>query len=509
MGNKFYITTAIVYANAVPHVGFAYEVIGVDVLARYHRLKGDDVFFLTGSDEHSLNVEKKAQELKLTPLEYCNKMISVYQDLWKKLNISNDFFIRTSDNLHKECAKKIVVDVFNKGDVYKGMYEGWYCNSCEAFLAKSDLKDGKCPIHDKEPQLLKEENYFFKLSKYQDKIMEHINKNPDFIQPEERKNEILNVLKSGLLDISISRSTFKWGIPFPLDESSVVYVWFDALINYLSAIGYLSNSEKFNKYWPADVHVVGKDITRFHCIIWPAILLSIGLPLPKRVFGHGFLNIKGEKISKTKGNIVDPFELSEKYGVDTLRYFLMREIPFGYDGDFSEDALVKRRDADLANDLGNLVMRVLTMVEKYSDGIVPDKASNTEDTNLKQKAEEIFSSIEILYDNFKLNEVLVNIWEFVRLVNQHVDKEAPWNLAKDANKRERLLALLYNLIESLRIIAVLIFPFMPSTSEKILKQIGLDINILSNGLYNLKQWNKLPSGVKVSKSTVLFPKGDG
>ena len=506
MDKKFYITTAIVYANATPHVGFAYEVIGADVLARYKRLTGYDVFFLTGSDEHSLNVEKKAQELKLTPLEYCDRMISVYKNLWKELNISNDFFIRTSDKVHKECASKIVVNVFNNADVYKGQYEGWYCVSCEAFLNKSDLKDGKCPVHNKEPQLLKEENYFFKLSKYRDKILSHVESNPDFIQPEERKNEILNILKSGLIDVSISRSTFKWGIPFPLEQSSVIYVWFDALINYISAIGYLSDDVKFNKYWPADVHIVGKDITRFHCIIWPAILLALGLPLPRKVFGHGFLNIGGEKISKTKGNIIDPLELSGKYGVDTLRYFLMREVPFGPDGDFSEEALKRRRDADLANDLGNLVMRVLTMVEKYSDGIVPKPSSDSEDINLKKKAEEVFSGLDGYFNKLKFSEALVSIWEFVRLINQHVDKEAPWNLAKDINKKERLKTLLYNLVESLRIISVFISPFMPATSGNILMQIGLDKNILQNGLAKLSAWGSIQPGIKVCKASSLFPK---
>lgn len=506
MAKKFYITTAIVYANAIPHIGFAYEVIGADVLARYKRLAGYDVFFLTGSDEHSLNVERKAQELNLTPLEYCNKMISVYKNLWRELNISNDFFIRTSDEIHKECAKEIVIKVFNNGDVYKGYYEGWYCSSCEAFLLNKDLKDGRCPVHNKEPEFLKEENYFFRLSKYQDRILEHINLNPDFLQPDERKNEILNILNSGLIDISISRSNFKWGIPFPLDASSIIYVWFDALINYLSAIGYLSDDEKFKKHWPADVHIVGKDITRFHSIIWPAILFSLGLQLPKKIFGHGFLNISGEKISKTKGNIIDPFELLKKYGADTLRYFLMREVSFGLDGDFSEDALKRRRDFDLANDLGNLVLRVLTMVEKYSNGVVPAPGSEIDDSNLKKKSEDVFLNFDKYFDNLKFSDALINIWELIRLVNQHIDRTSPWNLSKDTFGKDRLKTLLYNLVESLRIIAILIFPFMPTISENILLQIGLNRDILQIGLDKLKNWGMLQHGIKISKGISLFPK---
>ncbi|MEK6646513.1 MAG: methionine--tRNA ligase [Candidatus Firestonebacteria bacterium] len=507
MNKKFYVTTAIVYANASPHIGFAYEVIAADVIARYKRLAGYDVFFLTGSDEHSLNVERKAQSLGKTPKEYCDEMISVYKDVWKKLNISNDDFIRTSDEKHKKCAQEIVQRVYEKGDIYKGHYEGWYCTSCEAYLPEKDLVDGNCSIHKQKPSWLKEENFFFALSKYTDKILKHINDNPDFIQPDARKNEVLNVLKEGLTDISISRSTFKWGIPFPLDESQVVYVWFDALLNYISAIGYPDNKEKFNKYWPADIHIIGKDITRFHCLIWPAILMALDLPLPKKIFGHGFLQFKGEKMSKTRGNIVDPVEISSEFGVDTLRYFLMREIPFGVDGDFSIDALIRRINNELANDLGNLVNRITGMLGKYCNFAVPEPNLEKDglDTELYKKTEEVFAEVDNFMEQFKFADALNKIWELIRMANQYVDKTAPWKLFK-ANNVNRVNTVMYNSCETLRLISILLSPFMPNTSEKILLQFGFDKNYLNNKLDELKVWGKTQSGIKVLQQEVLFPK---
>lgn len=509
MGQKsFYVTTAIVYVNANPHIGFAYEVIAADVLSRYKRMQGYDVFFLTGSDEHAINVYKNAIANKMQPLEYCNQLVNVYKEVWRKLNITNDFFIRTTDKYHEACAQYVVKKLYEKGDIYKASYEGWYCQSCEAFLQEKDLVDKKCPIHGKEPEWLKEENYFFKLTKYRDDILNYIEKNPAFIQPDERRNEILSVLNSGLNDISISRSSQKWGIPFPLDNSHVIYVWFDALLNYISAIGYPDNINKFNNYWPADVHVIGKDIIRFHCVIWPAILMSLGLSLPERIQVHGMLKIGGAKISKTSGNIIDPSQLADKFGVDTLRYFLMKEIPFGSDGNFSEELMIRRRNAELADDLGNLVSRTLSMIEKYCSSVIPqyNKTAGVENI-LQEKAIEIVNVIDRHFDALDFSNALAKIWELVKLSNQFIDKQAPWTLAKNQETNEKLKTVLYYAAESIRQIAVLIYPFVPSASENIYEQLGIPKKVLAENLFeDLMKWGQLVPGKKVNKGNSLFPK---
>lgn len=505
---KFYLSTAIVYANASPHIGFAYEVIAADTLARFKRLQGYDVQFVSGMDEHSANVEKKAKSLGLEPQVYCDQVAQTYRDLFAQYHISNDVFIRTTDPKHHRAAQAMVEALQKKGDVYKGHYEGWYCSSCEAFYQEKDLKGKDCPVHQRPTEWLKEDNYFFALSKYQGRLKEHIEKHPEFIQPLSRRNEVLRVIEGGLQDISISRSTFKWGIPFPLDPSHVIYVWFDALVNYLSAVGY--SEEGYKKYWPADLHVVGKDITRFHCVIWPAMLMSADLSLPKQVFGHGFLNIGGEKISKSRGNVVDPVAFGEKYGVDVIRYFLLREIVWGEDGDFSEEALVARRNADLADDLGNLVSRVLSMVDRYCGGILPSVGMRCaeDDEVLQQKAEMVWREFAIQLEKMNFSGSLTKIWELVRLANQYVDKQAPWKLAKDPAMKKRLDTVLNQACETVVAVATMIAPFMPSTASSILVQAGLDpALILTPGFY-LKPlvWPRLKGGELVKKAPPMFPK---
>ena len=505
---KFYITTAIVYANAAPHIGFAYEVIASDTLARFKRFQGHDVKFVSGMDEHSANVEKKAKSLGLEPQVYCDQVSETYKKLFYQYGISNDVFIRTTEPRHHKAAQAMVEAVNKKGDVYKGHYEGWYCSSCEAFYQEKDLKGKDCPVHQRPTEWLKEDNYFFALSKYGEELRKYIESHPEFIQPSSRRNEVLRVIEGGLQDISISRSTFKWGIPFPLEASHVIYVWFDALVNYLSAIGY--PEEGYKAYWPADVHIVGKDITRFHCVIWPAMLMSAGIPLPKQVYGHGFLNIGGEKISKSRGNVVDPVAFGEKYGVDVVRYFLLREIVWGEDGDFSEEALVSRRNSDLADDLGNLVSRVLSMVDRYCAGKMPTLGMKCaeDDEALQRKAEEVWGKFAKLLEAMNFSGSLAKIWELVRMANQYVDKQAPWKLSKDLSMKGRLDTVLNQSSEAVVAVATMIAPFMPSTAESILAQAGLDpVVVLVPDLYTKPLvWPRLKGGESVKKSPPMFPK---
>jgi methionyl-tRNA synthetase len=466
---KFYLTTAIDYVNSRPHLGTAYEKITADVIARYKRLAGVETRFLMGNDEHSQNVFRKARELGLDPLEYCNRMEREFRDVWKKLDISFDDFIRTTEPRHRVGVTTLVRCMADAGDIYDGFYEGWYCESCEAFKQEKDLVDGNCPIHGTKPQWIKEKNYFFRLSKYRDRLLEHFRQYPGFLEPEIRRNEILRLLESGLEDISVSRAGQAWGIPMPQDPNSVIYVWVDALINYASAVGLGSDETLFAKWWPADLHIVGKDITRFHTVIWPAMMMSAGLPLPKQVFGHGWVHFKGQKMSKSLGTVVDPWDAAERLGPDPLRLYLVKEIAYGSDGDFSWERFEEKYNVDLANNLGNLVSRLSAMTDRYMKGrlrpgLPPGRLTGVADSSRRAYVEAM--------DRYALQDAVAAAFAIVDAANEFITENEPWTLAKDPAQEERVRSVLFDVAEALRISAILLQPIIPRSADEILRRVG-------------------------------------
>lgn len=499
------MTTPIYYVNDVPHIGHAYTTIAADILARYHRQLGDEVFFLTGTDEHGNPAAQAASRRGIAPQQHVDEMVVKFKALAEKVNATNDFFIRTTDEQHCQAVQQFIQKLYDKGDIYLKSYRGLYCSACEAFYAEKDLADGKCPDHDVEPQLVEEENYFFRLSSYQERLLEYFDANPGFVLPGSRYNEARSFITQGLEDISISRAALEWGVPVPWDTSQVVYVWVDALLNYITALQYAGSENMLDKFWPANYHMMAKDILKFHAVIWPAMLLAGGYELPEHLFIHGYLLMGGHKMSKTRGNVLDPFEIMDKYGVDAFRYYCFREVAFGQDGVVSMEGFETRYNTELANELGNLLGRTLAMIVKYDDGIIP--AAPPDSGGQADRIKLLGDDVAMAFSSVNLTACLEKIWQYIRELNKYVEDSAPWQLAKDDTRRQDLDAVLYNLAEGLRISALYLYPFIPDTAIKIMARLGYD-PVEEPIKLGEAEWGRLQHGSRIQTGEPLFPRLD-
>jgi methionyl-tRNA synthetase len=504
--STYYLTCAIDYPNGEPHLGHAFEKIGADCIARFKRLQGNEVFFTTGVDENSLNVARTAREVGSDPQTFVDEISPKFHTLWQELNISSSAFVRTTDPQHILAAQEFFRRAYENGDIYESRYEGWYCLACESYYPDGDLVDQKCPVHETKPEWFSEENYFFALSRYQERLLEHFDRNPDFVRPEFRKNEVVNFLKGGLKDFSVSREGADWGIPVPLDESQVIYVWFDALVAYTTAVGFPVRSDLFTRWWPADAHVIGKDILRFHAIYWPAMLMAAGVDLPKSIVGHGWIDLDGKPMSKTTGTVVDPADVIKKYGVDPLRYYLLREVSFFRDGSFVWDNLDQRYHRELGNDLGNLLNRTVSMIGRYRNSVLPMAGPDTDaEKALKDAAKKAWQNVESKLEAWNFSDALTELWRLVAAANRYVDLTEPFKLARDIEQAERVDTILYNLAEALRSIALMLSPTAPETADKIMTQIGHS-PVTDGSWVSEKAWGQLSAGTAVPGGNPLFPR---